>query len=74
MPYFLDIVKQLEKKPNSERKEIIISLLKNKNIEYKLEEYTFLGGKTSVDFPWFHYRVGRRAFAVELFASAQVDV
>ncbi|MCH8004143.1 MAG: M20/M25/M40 family metallo-hydrolase [Nanoarchaeota archaeon] len=45
MPYFLDLVKKLENKSNEERKNIIIKILKNKKIKYKLEDYSYFGTK-----------------------------
>jgi len=56
MPYFLDIVKKLESKTDEERRNIIIKILKNKKINYKLEEYgyrnlNFQSIRKSVNFP-----------------------
>lgn len=45
MPYFMDIVKKLEYKSNKERKNIIIKILENKKIKYKLEDYNYFGTK-----------------------------
>jgi len=45
MPYFLDLVKKLENRSNEERKNIIIKILNNKKIRYKLEYYNYFGTK-----------------------------
>jgi len=49
MPYFIDIVKKLENKSDEERKNIIIGILKNKNIKYKLERYAHHGANIIVE-------------------------
>lgn len=45
MQYFIPIVKKLEYKSNKQRRDMIIELLKNKKIKYKLEGYRFFGNK-----------------------------
>ncbi len=45
MQYFIPIVKKLEYRSNKQRRDTVITLLKNKKIKHKLEEYSFFGNK-----------------------------